>query len=162
MTEEKQDQDTQSLDHIDVFADDAKVKKGDIFKNRKYTYAVGRRKNAISTLRLYHEGKGRIFVNDKEYRQYFPMLDYQKTLTQALDVIKQRADFDVSVKTSGGGLRGQVDSIKLAMARALAIYNPDFRSAFKKVSLFTRDARVKERKKPGLKRARRAPQWKKR
>ncbi|KKT35879.1 MAG: 30S ribosomal protein S9 [Parcubacteria group bacterium GW2011_GWA2_44_12] len=139
-----------------------KGKKSDIFKGRKYFFGLGRRKSSIAKVRIYAEGKGHMYVNNREYRQYFPHFEFQKIITHSLDVAKQRASFDVSIVTSGGGMRGQVESIRLGIARALVIADPELRFVLKQAGLLTRDPRVKERKKPGLKGARKAPQWAKR
>ncbi len=149
-----------SLDLEDVSL--VKGKKGDIFKGRKYFFGLGRRKSSIAKIRIYPAGKGHIYVNNVEYRRYFPHFEFQKIITQSLDIAKQRVGFDVSIVTSGGGMRGQVESIRLGIARALIIADPEMRSTLKQAGFLTRDPRVKERKKPGLKGARKAPQWAKR
>ena len=133
-----------------------------IFSNRSYLYAVGRRKNASARVRLFTEGKGRMYVNGKEFRAYFPFFSHQKTVTQPLDVLKVKNDFDVSVTVLGGGLVGQSEAVRHGLSRVLVKYNEEWKPGLKKMGLLTRDPRKKERKKPGLKRARRAPQWSKR
>jgi small subunit ribosomal protein S9 len=134
----------------------------DLFENREYFYGLGRRKGAVAQVRIYPEGKGRIYINKKEHRRYFPFFEFQKIITKALDLVKEKQNVDLSVKVQGGGVRGQAEAISLGIARALVKWNIDNKDKLKQVGLLTRDDRVKERKKPGLKGARRAPQWQKR
>lgn len=128
----------------------------------RYIYAVGRRKSAVAQVKLFTKGKGIILVNNKELNKYFPIYELQKVVRAPLKQIGQNDKLNVEVNVRGGGLRGQADSIVLGISRALTILNPNFRKALKKNGFLTRDSRIKERKKPGLKRARRAPQWQKR
>ena len=139
-----------------------KDKFDELFKNRKYFYAVGRRKESIAQVRLYPEGKGRIYVNKKEYRRYASYFTLQKTITKALDLVKEKQSTDMSIHVLGGGFAGQADAICLGVARVLVKMNGEYHEKLRQAGFLTRDPRVKERKKPGLKRARRAPQWKKR
>ena len=139
-----------------------KNKYDEIFTDRAYTHAVGRRKNATAQVRLYEEGRGRIYVNEKEFRKYFPHFEMQKIVTRPLDIVKEKQNLDISVKVSGCGFRGQADASSLAIARVIAKWKPEYREKLAKEELLKTDARVKERKKPGLKRARKAPQWAKR
>lgn len=139
-----------------------KSKWEELFKNRIYFYGVGRRKTSIAQVRIFPQGKGRIYINGNEYRKYFPHFELQKTITKALDLIKEKQNVDLTVKVSGGGIHGQADAISLGASRALIKWNPDFKERLRQTGLLTRDARIKERKKPGLKSARRAPQWSKR
>lgn len=139
-----------------------KNKYEEVFKSRTFFTAVGRRKTAIAQVRLYADGKGRLYVNKAEYRKYFSHFDLQKKITKPLDLIKEKQNFDISAWVHGGGLQGQADALALAISRAILKWSPDTKEKLKAVNLLTRDARVKERKKPGLKRARRAPQWQKR
>jgi len=132
-----------------------------IFKGT-YIYAVGRRKCATSTVRLFKEGEGKIFINEKKFEDYFPVFSLQKIITAPLEAADQKNKFNISVKVKGGGKKGQAESVRLAITRALIKLSPDFRKSLKKQGFLTRDSRVKERKKYGLKRARRAPQWQKR
>ena len=132
------------------------------FKAREYLYGLGRRKTARATARLYKNGAGQILVNGFTIEQYFPSERQRIAVRSALVAVGQNDSLDVSLVVSGGGKHGQATSAGLAVARALLELNPAFRPALKKSDLLTRDARAKERKKPGLKRARRAPQWSKR
>lgn len=131
------------------------------YQKDRYYEAVGRRKTAVARVRLFTKGNG-FFVNDKQHTAYFPTNDLQKIAEDSLRKMKSFERFRVSVKVSGGGLYGQAEAIRHGTARALIIFNPDFRKRLKRAGYLRRDPRMKERKKPGLKRARRAPQWAKR
>lgn len=134
----------------------------DFAKGRKYYYAVGRRKTATATVRLYPNGKGIFLINGIDYKKYFPYFEFQKIVIEPLDAIKQKTEFDATIKVQGGGIRSQAESIRLGISRALVKMDETFKPILKKLGLLTRDPREKERKKYGLKRARRAPQWSKR
>lgn len=138
------------------------TKKKVVKKVVKYFEAVGRRKTAVARVRLFAQGEGEILVNGKEYKDYFSGLGFQQIITAALDKMKSLDRFRISVKVRGGGLHAQAEAVRHGIARALVKFNPDFRKRLRRVGYLTRDARVRERKKFGLKRARRAPQWKKR
>ncbi len=127
----------------------------------KENRAVGRRKSAAARVRL-EKGKGTIVVNGMPYEKYFPYFQLQEIVMSPLKMLGKEKDYDISVKVQGGGKNGQARAVQLGIARALVIWNEEFRKTLKTLSLLTRDARVKERKKPGLKKARRAPQWSKR
>lgn len=132
------------------------------FNKNKYLYTVGRRKEAISQIKLFTSGKGEIKINNKNYQDYFPYFEFQQLILAPLKQVGQEDKVDISIKVKGGGKRGQAESIRLALARALINLNPNFRKSLKRLGYLSRDSRIKERKKPGLKRARRAPQWQKR
>jgi small subunit ribosomal protein S9 len=127
----------------------------------KYIYAVGRRKESSCQVRLY-PGVGKITVNQKDFRQYFPAFYLQKKVLEPLKMTKFFNKLDILIRVMGGGTRGQAEAIRLGIARALTKSDIQVRIPLKAAGFLTRDARVKERKKPGLKRARRAPQWAKR
>ena len=128
-----------------------------------YYEAVGRRKSATARVRLYPAGESaEIVVNGKPMTEYFPRLQDQLRLTEPLKLVEMEGRFNISVLAKGGGISGQADAVRLGIARALIKADPTLRPALKKAGLLTRDARVKERKKPGLKRARKAPQYTKR
>jgi len=129
---------------------------------RDYLYAVGRRKTSVARIRLYKNGSGKLIINKKEHKLYFPSLEFQKIVTLPINAIRPEGKLDFIIKVMGGGKRGQAESIRHGLARVLTIYNPEYRKTLKKLGYLTRDAREKERKKYGLKRARRAPQWQKR
>lgn len=136
---------------------------GNEFKPLKERYfeAVGRRKTSVARVRLFTKGN-EFIVNGKELKTYFPTPDLQKTAEDAIRKMKLLERFKVSVKVKGGGKYSQAEAIRHGMARALTLINPDFRKRLKKAGFLRRDPRAKERKKFGLKRARRAPQWTKR
>lgn len=127
----------------------------------RYFEAVGRRKTAVARVRLFTRA-GDFTVNDKLYGSYFPTLEFQKIAEDALQKMKLFGRFRVSVKTSGGGLHAQAEATRHGLARCLIKFNPDFRKRLKRAGYLKRDPRMKERKKFGLKKARRAPQWAKR
>lgn len=128
----------------------------------KYFYGLGRRKSATARARLY-KGKGNLTINDKPAAAY---LDGNKTLlaevTDPLALVGKQKDFDITVKVSGGGTAGQVDAIKLAIAKAITTAHADLRSTLKKAEFLRRDPREKERKKYGLRSARKREQYSKR
>lgn len=119
-----------------------------------FSAGVGRRKTAIAQIRV-TAGKGQLIVNGQE-KPLSPRLNY------LLELVGRTNQVDISAVVRGGGLTGQHDAVLMGVARALVDLNPDFRSSLRKGGFLTRDARIKERKKPGLKRARKAPQWAKR
>jgi small subunit ribosomal protein S9 len=127
-----------------------------------YIWAVGRRKAAVARVRLY-PGSGRITVNGRPSTDYFGgRAIYQATLFEPFHLTGTRDRFDVTVRVVGGGVSGQVGAIRHGIARALVRSDEELRPTLKRAQLLTRDARVKERKKVGLKRARKAPQYTKR
>ncbi len=130
-------------------------------KEFDYIYKIGRRKNAVAQIRFYLKDGGKIEVNRKDYQQFFPYHEYQEIILAPLKLVGEEKH-DVKIFVNGGGTRGQAEAIRLGLARALVQYNPDYKKSLRGVGYLTRDPRVKERKKPGLKRARRAPQWSKR
>ncbi len=127
-----------------------------------YFYGLGRRKAATARARLY-KGKGTVTINDKPAAEY---LDGNKTLlaeiTDPLALVNKQKEFDVTIRVQGGGVAGQVDAIKLAIAKALTTAHSDLRSSLKKAELLKRDSREKERKKYGLRSARKREQFSKR
>jgi small subunit ribosomal protein S9 len=128
----------------------------------QYYEGVGRRKQSIARVRIMN-GSGRFVVNDKEAPVYFNRLGDLEAILAVLEAAGQDAkSYDISVIVTGGGVTGQADSVLLGLARAMVKMNPDHVSAMRKGGFLTRDARVKERKKPGLKRARKAPTYTKR
>ena len=127
----------------------------------EYTEAVGRRKEATARVRLY-PGTGEIVVNDKPVDAYFGRDLDQMILRQPLVLTGTEATYNISIHVAGGGDSGQAGAVRLGIARALCDVDPNLRGTLKKAGLLVRDARAKERKKPGLKRARKAPQYTKR
>ncbi len=129
----------------------------------KYFYGLGRRKSATARVRLYAKGKGNIVINNKPASEY---LDGNKTLlaevTDPLALVGKQKEFDISVLVHGGGTSGQVDAIKLGIVKALTTAHSDLRGTLKKAELLKRDSREKERKKYGLRSARKREQFSKR
>lgn len=128
----------------------------------KYWEAVGRRKTSVARVRLFTRGRKEFLVNDKPYREYFPTLDLEQIASAALSKMNTLDRFRVLVKVRGGGYHSQAEAVRHATARVLVEFNFNFRKRLKKAGYLTRDPRMRERKKFGLKRARRAPQWSKR
>jgi small subunit ribosomal protein S9 len=128
----------------------------------QYYEGIGRRKEASARVRLFPGGTGRFTINDKDLQDYMPRSGDIEIVMQPLAVLGQERSYDVSVHVNGGGVSGQRDAIRLGIARALLKLDPDAKPALREHDLLTRDARVKERKKPGLKRARKAPTYTKR
>lgn len=128
----------------------------------EYLRAIGRRKRSIAQVRVYRRGDGLITINNRVYTEYFPRFDLQDAVSAPLKAVGQDDKVNISVKVAGGGIRGQAEATRHGISRALLLINPTFRVSLKKLGFLTRDSRRKERKKPGLKRARRAPQWSKR
>jgi len=131
-------------------------------KTGKYFYGLGRRKSSIAQVRLYQKGKGEILVNDAIFSDYFNFPTWQLTVLAPLTETNLADKFDAVVKVTGGGKRGQTEAIRLGIARALLEFDKNLRPALKAKGYLSRDQRIKERKKPGLKGARRSPQWSKR
>lgn len=127
----------------------------------RYFYGLGRHKTSTAQVRLYPDGGG-VVVNDQPVEKYFSRQFDILRLMQPLTVAALTDKFRVSVKVQGGGVSGQAGAIRLGIARALVVASPELRPVLRKAGFLTRDPRVKERKKPGLKRARKAPQYTKR
>lgn len=140
----------------------SKIVKEQAVKEKKlYFESRGSRKTAIARVRLYTKPSG-IFINDKDYKEYFKEVGLQKSVLMPLETMNVQDKLGVSVKVSGGGLAGQAEAVRHGIARALTLFNPDFRKKLRRYQFLTRDPRMVERKKYGLKKARRAPQWAKR
>lgn len=128
----------------------------------KFTKAIGRRKTATASLRLYKGSDGLIIINGIHVNKYFPEEELLAIINQPLKLAGVAKDFNISVNIAGGGKKAQAEAVRHGIVRALLAINPELRNSFKIKGWITRDARKKERKKPGLKKARRAPQWAKR
>ncbi len=124
-------------------------------------YGTGRRKNSVARVRLV-PGNGAITINGRSAEQYIPFANLREVMVQPFNVTETLGNYDVLVNVNGGGFSGQSGAIRHGISRALLQVDPDFRAALKKAGLLTRDARMKERKKPGLKKARQASQFSKR
>lgn len=127
----------------------------------KQKNAVGRRKEAVTRVFL-SKGDGKITVNGKDYKTYFPLVYLQNQVEAPLKTIDSTDKFDVTVNATGGGVKGQAEAVKLGIARALLQLNPEYRPVLKEAGLLTRDPRSVERKKPGKKKARKSFQFSKR
>jgi small subunit ribosomal protein S9 len=128
---------------------------------KRYIYAIGRRKEAHAQIKLY-DGTGKILINNRELSNYFSSPELQQKVFYPLELAGEKNKCDVAVKVEGGGKNGQTEAVAHGIARALKLKNKDYRVPLKKAGLLKRDPRAKERKKYGLKGARRAPQWQKR
>ena len=130
-------------------------------KNVEYT-ATGRRKNSIARVRLTPNGKGNFVINKKNIEEYFNLGVYRLVANQPFEITGTMGKYDVVVNVNGGGLSGQAGAIRHGIARALVKADESLKPEIKKAGFLTRDARIKERKKYGLKKARKAPQFRKR
>ncbi len=129
----------------------------------EYYYGMGRRKTAVARVRLFPNGDGTIVVNGKSARQYFGQRESASAaLVAPLRLLELEDAYSMTVRVVGGGTSGQAGAIRHGVARALLRANPEWKQALRKAGFLTRDPRMKERKKPGLKRARKAPQYTKR
>lgn len=131
-------------------------------KPLNYLYGLGRRKEAVARVRVLKNGKGVITVNDKPCLEYFTQYVLQELVRAPLVAVGKMDKVDVVISVKGGGMRGQAEAVRLGIARALLKEDQTFRATLKPLGFLRRDPRIKERKKPGLKKARRAPQWAKR
>jgi small subunit ribosomal protein S9 len=131
--------------------------------NKDYIPAVGKRKTSIARVRLLHDKVNsiKIIINEKDYTEYLPYFELQNIVLEPLKKVGQDK-VSISVKVHGGGPKGQAEAIRHGISRALLKLDEELRPTLKKEGFLTRDARRKERKKPGLKKARKAPQWSKR
>lgn len=127
---------------------------------KKYVVGIGRRKTSTARARIFSE-KGEITVNDKNCRDYFPTEELQKIVRDPFEKLKL-ADLSASIKVSGGGIHSQAEASRHAVARALVKSDEELRKRLKRAGFLKRDPRMKERRKFGLKKARKAPQWSKR
>jgi small subunit ribosomal protein S9 len=140
----------------------AKSIKENAGKPDRYFEAIGRRKTAVARVRLYTRGDKEFLVNNKPYQQYFPLAEDQQTAVSSMAKMKCLDKFRVTVIVKGGGRHAQAEAIRHGTARVLVDFNQNFRKRLRKAGYLTRDPRMRERKKFGLRRARRAPQWAKR
>jgi len=147
------------IENLDEEKDWAKNETADF--SGKYIKSVGRRKQAAAQVRLYEDGKGVIMINGKRATEYFPG-DGFNLIVQPLKATGHLRDYNFSVIVSGGGKVGQIDAVRLGIARAIFSIDPATKEALKVNNFLTRDPRQVERKKPGLRKARKSPQWSKR
>ena len=132
-----------------------------MYETKPYFYGTGRRKNSVARVRVY-TGTGKITINDRDIDSYFGLETLKLIVRSPLVLLGLEGKYDVVVRVSGGGVSGQAGAIRHGVARALLQINPEYRAALKAAGFLTRDPRMKERKKYGLKAARRAPQFSKR
>ena len=132
-----------------------------MYETKPYFYGTGRRKDSVARVRVY-TGTGKITINDRDINDYFGLETLKLIVRSPLAVAGVEDKFDIVVRVNGGGVAGQAGAIRHGLARALLQYNEELRPALKKAGFLTRDPRMKERKKYGLKAARRAPQFSKR
>ena len=132
-----------------------------MYDTKPYFYGTGRRKNSVARVRVY-SGTGKIIINDRDIDDYFGLETLKLIVRQPLAVAGVEGKFDIVVRVSGGGVSGQAGAIRHGLSRALLVYDENLRPELKKAGFLTRDPRMKERKKYGLKAARRAPQFSKR
>ncbi len=128
----------------------------------RYFEAVGRRKTAVARVRV-HAGKtgSSVVINDKDFTKYFPVEKHRRTVLAPFETLSIK-DYDVSAKALGGGVGTQAEAIRLGISRALVLINPIWRGRLKTLGFLKRDPRMVERKKPGMRKARRPQQWRKR
>ena len=132
-----------------------------MYETKPYFYGTGRRKNSVARVRVYN-GTGKITINDRDIDNYFGLETLKLVVRSPLAVAGVEGKFDIVVRVGGGGVSGQAGTIRHGLSRALLQYDEELRPALKKAGFLTRDPRMKERKKYGLKAARRAPQFSKR
>ena len=132
-----------------------------MYETNPYFYGTGRRKSSVARVRVY-AGTGKIIINDREIDDYFGLETLKLIVRQPLNLTETTEKFDIICRVGGGGVTGQAGAIRHGIARALLQYDENLRPALKKAGFLTRDPRMKERKKYGLKGARRAPQFSKR
>ncbi len=164
MPSEEPEQKEQSVSDVgeEVIVEPAEFEIPKSASKKGYYEAIGRRKTSTARVRLYTQNKKGIVVNGKILEEYFPTQVLQNIIKDPIDRLKIKDKFGITIVVKGGGVIGQAEACRHGIARALEDLNPYFRKPLKKLGFLTRDSRMRERKKPGLKRARRAPQWSKR
>ena len=131
-------------------------------KSDHYFEAVGKRKTSVGRVRLFTQGEKEIIVNEKPLDKYFCSFELRQIVISPLEKMKAIGHFRILVKVRGGGIHSQAEAIRHGISRGLVKFNPDFRKRLRRAGYITRDPRARERKKFGLKRARKGPQWSKR
>lgn len=131
-------------------------------EKQEYIYASGKRKTAIARVRLYKKGTGEVKINGRLLDNFCTVRTQKGIILSPLKLTGTQKEFDVTVLVTGGGITAQAEAIRHGIAKALTVHSIELRPTLKQAGMLTRDSRIKERKKPGLKRARRAPQWCKR
>ncbi len=130
-------------------------------KKRQYHFGIGKRKTSIARVKVFEEGEGAVTINGKKLKDYFAGVDIENAVA-ALALVSMKSSLDIDAQVEGGGKASQSGAVRHGISRALLLINPDYRADLKRAGFLRRDSRIKERKKPGLKRARRAPQFSKR
>ena len=133
-----------------------------MYDSNPYFYGTGRRKSSVARVRVYPNGTGAITINGRDIDEYFGLDTLKLIVRQPMELTETVGAFDIICTVTGGGVTGQAGAIRHGLSRALLQYNEELRPVLKKAGLLTRDPRMKERKKYGLKKARRAPQFSKR
>ncbi|MEE1186048.1 MAG: 30S ribosomal protein S9 [Acutalibacteraceae bacterium] len=133
-----------------------------MYESSPYFYGTGRRKSSVARVRVYANGTGKITINNRDIDDYFGLETLKLIVRQPLALCELEGKVDIVCTVAGGGVTGQAGAIRHGLSRALLLYNEELRSTLKKAGFLTRDPRMKERKKYGLKGARRAPQFSKR
>ena len=133
-----------------------------MYNSNPYFYGTGRRKSSVARVRVYPNGTGAITINGRDIDDYFGLETLKLIVRQPMELTETVGAFDIVCTVTGGGVTGQAGAIRHGLSRALLQYNEELRPVLKKAGLLTRDPRMKERKKYGLKKARRAPQFSKR
>ena len=133
-----------------------------MYNSNPYFYGTGRRKSSVARVRVYPNGTGAITINGRDIDDYFGLDTLKLIVRQPMELTETIGAFDIVCTVAGGGVTGQAGAIRHGLSRALLQYNEETRPVLKKAGLLTRDPRMKERKKYGLKKARRAPQFSKR
>ena len=133
-----------------------------MYNSNPYFYGTGRRKSSVARVRVYPNGTGAITINGRDIDEYFGLDTLKLIVRQPMELTETVGAFDIVCTVAGGGVTGQAGAIRHGLSRALLQYNEELRPTLKKAGLLTRDPRMKERKKYGLKKARRAPQFSKR
>jgi len=133
-----------------------------MYDSKPYFYGTGRKKHSVARVRVYPNGSGNVTINDRDIDDYFGLETLKLIVRQPLELTDTNGRFDIICTVAGGGVSGQAGAIRHGLSRALLQFNPELRGELKKAGFLTRDPRMKERKKYGLKAARRAPQFSKR
>lgn len=128
----------------------------------RYIETIGRRKSAIARVRIFSNDKYLFEINERGFEDYFPVDELRRNITKVFEAVDIPQKFKITARVKGGGISAQADAISLGIARALEKFEPELRNTLKKNGFLKRDARKVERKKPGLKKARKASQWSKR
>lgn len=157
-----EDVDAGEMGDDDISKEIATTIKNSAGKPDRYIEAIGRRKTAVARVRLFTKGDKEFIVNKKPYQEYFQTTEDQETAIASMKKMKCLDKFRVTIKVKGGGHTAQAEAVRHGTARVLVDFNANFRKRLRKAGFLTRDSRMRERKKFGLNRARRAPQWSKR